>query len=53
MCEYLFAQFSLERTQQEGVAAEQLANVVVIGRHRLDLVVADGRPSQGPGDAPS
>jgi hypothetical protein len=22
MCEYLFAQFSLERTQQEGVAAE-------------------------------
>jgi hypothetical protein len=27
MCEYLFAQFTLKRTQQEGLSAEQLAKV--------------------------
>jgi hypothetical protein len=27
MCEYMFAQFTLKRTQQEGLSAEQLAKV--------------------------
>ena len=37
MCEYLFAQFTLKRTQQEGLSVQQLAKVAAWERVIVDV----------------
>ena len=44
MCEYLFAQFTLKRTQQEGLSVQQLAKVAAWERVIVDVTKQEMLP---------